>query len=173
MFTLGITGLITAYILIAILLLSLNLYSKWSWYIKATAIALTTVFYIVSYISVPPLLGWPTSDDPPARFRLVSAYVEQPNKLTGAEGGIYLWLTEIDDLSDTPEPRSYKFPYSDPFHEEILKVQSKLNKNILQLGEFEEREEAPLLENIEEKRTANISSKISFYDMPDPLFPEK
>ncbi len=174
MFTLGVSGLVTAYILVAVLLLSINLYSNWSWYVKAATILITSVFYIITYISMPPLLGWPTEQEPPERFRLVSAYVEQPNKLTGDEGAIYLWLTEIDDLSETTEPRSYKFPYSDPFHEEIIKVQAKLSKNILQLGEFEERDEdAALLENLEQKRTANVSSKISFYDMPDPLFPEK
>ena len=174
MFILGITGIITAYVLLGLLLISLNLYSKWPWYIKSSAIVITSYFYIVTYISMPPLLGWPTDQTPPERFRLISTYVEQPNKLTGDEGGIYLWLTEIDDLSETPEPRAYKFPYSDPFHEDILKAQSKLNRSILQLGEFKDEEEAGSLENLELKsRTTNVSAKISFYDLPDPLFPEK
>lgn len=174
MFTLGVSGLVTAYILIAVLLLSINLYSNWSWPVKAATIIVTSIFYIITYISMPPILGWPTEQNPPERFRLVSAYVEQPDKLTGDEGAIYLWLTEIDDLSETSEPRAYKFPYSDPFHEEIIKAQAKLSKNILQLGEFEEPDkDAVLLENLEQKRTANVSAKISFYDMPDPLFPEK
>ena len=173
MFTLGVTGIITGFILLAVLLLSINLYSKWPWYVKAGTIILTSIFYVITYVSFPPILGWPTEQDPPARFRLISAYVEQPNKMTGDEGGIYLWLSEIDDLSETPEPRAYKFPYSDPFHEKILKAQSKLNKNILQLGEIEE-ENSQNLENLEQKtRTTNISAKISFYDLPDPLFPEK
>ena len=175
MFTLGVTGIITAYIILAVLLLSINLYSNWPWYVKIGTVVITSIFYIITYISMPPILGWPTEQDPPERFRLISAYVEQPNKLTGDEGGIYLWLSEIDDLSETPEPRAYKFPYSDPFHEEILKAQSKLKKDILQLGEFtDEEKEAGSLENIELKnRTTNISAKISFYDLPDPLFPEK
>jgi len=46
--TLGITGIITAYILLALLLLSINLYSKWSWQIKAATIVLTSVFYVVT-----------------------------------------------------------------------------------------------------------------------------
>lgn len=174
MFTLGITGIITAYILVAVLVLSVNLYSNWSWYVKLGLIVVTSIFYIITYISMPPILGWPTEQDPPDRFRLISAYVEQPNKLTGDEGGIYLWLTEIDDLSDTPEPRSYRFPYSDPFHEKILKAQSKLKRDILLLGEFEEEDkEVGSLENLTRNRATNISAKISFYDLPDPLFPEK
>ena len=44
MFTLGTTGLIAAYILIALLLLSINLYSSWSWKVKATTIIITSSF---------------------------------------------------------------------------------------------------------------------------------
>ena len=69
MFTLGITGLVTAYVLLALLLLSVNLYSSWSWKIKFGSILLVTFFYAVTYLSLPPLLGWPTGDDPPARLR--------------------------------------------------------------------------------------------------------
>ena len=78
--TLGITGIISAYILLALLLLSINLYSIWSWQIKAATIVLTSVFYVVTYYSLPGLLGWPTSQNPPAQFRLLAAHVEQPNK---------------------------------------------------------------------------------------------
>ncbi len=93
--------------------------------------------------------------------------------MTGDDGGIYLWLTKIDDLSSTPEPRSYKLPYSDPLHEKIIRVKAKLDKNILQLGEFKDPEDEAILENIEEKRSGQISQRLEFYDLPDPLFPEK
>ena len=53
--TLGITGIIAAYILLALLLLSINLYSKWSWHIKAATIVLTSAFYIITYLSLPAL----------------------------------------------------------------------------------------------------------------------
>ena len=53
--TLGITGIISAYILLALLLLSINLYSKWSWQIKAATIVLTSVFYVVLVVFFYPL----------------------------------------------------------------------------------------------------------------------
>ncbi|HSR62398.1 MAG TPA: hypothetical protein VLN56_03225 [Gammaproteobacteria bacterium] len=172
MFTLGITGLIAAYVLIALLLISINLYSNWSWKIKTGAVILTSVFYVVTYLSFPPLLGWPTDQDPPERFRLIAAHVVQPDKVTGADGAIYLWLTQIDDLSSSSPPRAYELPYSPPLHDLVINASSKLKKDIPQLGEFEDRKN--LIEEVREApRSGQESVNIQFYDLPDPLFPEK
>jgi hypothetical protein len=169
--TLGITGLISAYILLALLLLSINLYSKWSWPVKAITIVITSAFYLISYYSFPPLLGWPTSDDPPEQFRLIAAHVAQPDKELGKEGSIYLWLTEIENMTDTPEPRAYEFEYSNELHEKIISVKAKLDKDIAQMGEFKESDD--MMNKIDEQRRGVKSVKIEFYDLPDPLFPDK
>ena len=57
MYTLGIAGLVAAYILIALLLLSINLYSNWSWKVKAGSIVVTTLLYVVTYLSFPRCLA--------------------------------------------------------------------------------------------------------------------
>ena len=172
MFTLGTTGLVAAYILIALLLLSINLYSNWSWKVKASTIIVTSFFYIVTYYSFPPLLGWPTTDNPPERFRLVASHVQQPNKVTGEEGYVYLWLTRIDDLSAMEPPRAYQLDYSNELHEIIINANSKLKKGIAQLGEFRDRES--FIDEIRDApRSGQDSIKIEFYDLPDPLFPDK
>ncbi len=173
MFTLGISGLITAYVIVALLLLSINLYSNWSWQVKAGSIIVTSLFYLVTYFSFPPILGWATEQNPPNKFRILSVHVEQPDKISGSEGAIYLWTTSIENLSSEAEPRAYKFAYSNDLHERVLQVRSKLNKSILQLGEFED-EEAGSLENLEQKSGLSaVSAKLSFYDLPDPLIPDK
>lgn len=173
MYTLGITGLIAAYVLVALLLLSINLYSNWSWKVKAASIVVTTFFYVVTYLSFPPLLGWPTRELPPERFRLVGADIVQPDKLTGAEGMVYLWLKDLDDLSGRTQPRAYKLAYSADLHEMVLKATSKLKKGMPQLGEFKE----PLDPNAREielpGRLGQKSVEIDFYDLPDPLIPDK
>ncbi|MCG8378429.1 MAG: hypothetical protein MI865_03020, partial [Proteobacteria bacterium] len=110
--TIGITGILAGYILLGLLLLSINLYSNWSWYIKAFTIVLTSAFYVITYFSFPPLLGWPTSQHPPEQFRLIAAHVVQPNKETGEEGSVYIWLTEIEDMNTSAEPRAYELNYS-------------------------------------------------------------
>ena len=169
--TLGISGLIAAYILLAALLLSVNLYSKWSWQLKTITIIITSVFYIISYVSFPPLLGWPTNQKLPAHFRLLATEVHQPDKLTGEEGSVFLWLKEVEDITTLVLPRAYVLPYSSLLHEKIINVQSKIDRGIPQLGEYEE--DSMRQEVINSSETGQKSLDIQFYDLPDPLFPEK
>lgn len=169
--TLGITGIISSFILLALLLLSINLYSKWSWPIKAITIIITSVFYIVCYYSFPPLLGWPTTQYPPEQFRLIAAHVSQPDKEMGKDGSIYLWLTEIENMTDSPEPRAYELEYSNELHEKIISVKAKMDKDIAQMGEFKKPDD--LMIQVDEQRRGVKSVKIEFYDLPDPLFPDK
>lgn len=170
--TLGIVGITSAYILIALLLLSINLYSNWSWQVKAGTIIITTAFYVVTFMSFSPLLGWPTNSTPPGQFRLIAAHVQQPDKQTGDKGAVYLWLTEIEDMTTASQPRAYKLPYSDGLHELIIHAKAKLDKGMAQLGEFEETNGMPV--EIEYgSRTVQVPLNIQFYDLPDPLFPDK
>lgn len=171
--TLGITGLLAAYVLTALLLLSLNLYSDWSWRVKAGTIIATTLFYAVSYLSFPPLLGWPTGEAPPQRFRLVAADVLQPDKATGAAGKIFLWLKDLDDLSARPSPRAYELPYSGALHERVAQAQAKLEKGMQQLGEFRPPEEGNRRRVDRLTRTVEQAVNIEFFDLPDPLIPDK
>lgn len=173
MITLSVSGLIAAYILIAVLLLSLNLYSRWSWQVKAGAIIVTTFFYIVTYISFSPLLGWPTQESPPGNFRLIAAHVQQPNKVTGDEGAIYLWLAHIENLATGSAPRAYEFPYSNGLYEKIVAANAKLNKGVALLGEFEEFDEMNMVQVEDSARMGKESINIQFYDLPDPLIPDK
>ena len=172
MVTLSISGLIAAYILIAILLLSLNLYSSWSWQVKAGAIIITSLFYIVSFVSFSPLLGWPTTEMPPDNFRLIAAEVQQPNKVTGDEGTIYLWLAHINDLSKNSPPRAYEFPYSNKLYEKVVIARAKLKKGVTLIGEIED-DEAGRIQVEDGPRLGQESINIQFYDLPDPLIPDK
>ncbi len=169
--TLGITGIISAYILLALLLLSINLYSKWSWQIKAATIVLTSVFYVITYYSLPGLLGWPTSQNPPAQFRLLAAHVEQPDKEKNTTGAIYLWLSKVINMTELTKPRAYEFDYSAELNEKVINVNAKLNKNIDQIGEFKEPDD--VMNEVNEQKRGVKSIKIEFYDLPDPLFPDK
>ncbi len=170
--TLGISGLIAAYIVLAVLLLSVNLYSKWSWQVKAITIVVTSAFYIVSYFSFPPLLGWPTQQALPGHFRLLSTEVHQPDKLTGEEGAVFLWLKEVEDIRTHVLPRAYVLPYSSLLHERIISAQSKIDRGIPQLGEYEE-DDSMRQEVLDSSETGQESLDIQFYDLPDPLFPDK
>lgn len=168
---LGITGIVAAYTLIGLLLLSINLYSRWSWQVKAATTILTSAFYVITYFSFPPLLGWPTTQYPPEQFLLVSTHVVQPDKETGEDGGIYLWLMEIKNLRNPAEPRAYRLEYSNALHEKIIEAETRMEKDIAQLGEF--KKPADNFSQLAGQKRGVKSAAIEFYDLPEPLSPEK
>ena len=122
----GILGLVAAYILIAMLLLSLNLTSLWRWWVKAAAIVMTTVFFAITYQAIHGLLGWPTMQSMPAQFSLIWAVVNEPNRLTQAPGSIYLWADAMD-ANNVPSgrPRSYELPYTEALARKVAAAQEK------------------------------------------------
>ncbi len=173
MYNLGASGLIAAYVIIALLLLSLTLYSRWSWRVKATAILITSAFYVVSYFSFPPLMGWPSASRLPERFRVLSVYVVEPNKHLGTEGDIYLWVTNMEDDPNLAKPRAYRIAYTNKLHEQLIKVTKKLRKGLPQLGEAKEKNKRVDVKVEDTTRLGQKSLDLKFYDLPDPLFPEK
>ena len=54
---LGIVGLTSGFLLLGLLLLNLNLYSRWAWQFKAVAILLTSGFFVITYLSWNPPSG--------------------------------------------------------------------------------------------------------------------
>jgi hypothetical protein len=95
--TLPLIGVGLSYVVVAVLLLSLNLASRWHWGVKAAAIAVTSVFFGVSYASIAGLIGWPSEARVPERFQLDWGTVVEPDKLNGSPGSIYLWVEALDE----------------------------------------------------------------------------
>ena len=116
-----------AYVVIAVLLLSMNLTSRWRWWIKAGAILVTGVFFAGSYLSIVSILGWPTPDAPPKRFSLLASRVVEPDRVTGNPGMIYLWLEELDE-NNVPslQPRSYGLTFTSDFAKAVGMAQDLL-----------------------------------------------
>ena len=109
-----IVALSVAYALIGALLLLVLVYARLRWQLKAVAIVITSVFYIVSLQATRGLLGWASVDHLPANFKLLQARIVDPHTVEGDPGSIYLWVEELDDgnrLSGVP--RAYRLPYSD------------------------------------------------------------
>jgi hypothetical protein len=113
--SLGFIGVLSAYIVVAVLLLSLNIAPRWSWWIKATSIIVTSAFFIVSYYSIIDIMGWPVKDDMPSRFQLHWARVVEPDKLLNTPGAIFLWVEELDNQNiPLGVPRAFRLPYTVP-----------------------------------------------------------
>lgn len=170
--TLGVAGLVAAYVLVALLLAGLLIGSGWSWRIKAAMVLVVSAFYVVTYVSIPPLLGWPTDERLPERFNLVAVYVQEPDKVTGASGDIYLWITDLMAEPGAAVPRAYRLPFTPELHAKVVEAGNKLRKNLPQLGEVEELPETGM-RPLDTSQMGQESLSIEFYDLPDPLFPEK
>lgn len=185
-----IAGLIAAYIVIAVLLLSLNLTSQWRWGIKAVAIVVTAVFFIEAYVYTYRLLGWPTNTELPGHFQVLWAKVEEPNKFTGADGAIYLWLDELDEYNiPLGVPRAHALPYTDRLAEAVLEVTEKIQEGVEVSGTAEilEEQKSASKREIEEvsQRDDQTGSRydvdvfpddhqvIEFGDMPATVLPDK
>src|SRR5215470_2850771 len=96
--TIGIIlAIVAVYIAMAVLLLSLNLFSLWRWWVKASAIVISGFFFAGSYFAVTALLGLPTGANVPDRFSLVATRTVEPNKANGDSGAIYLWVEQLND----------------------------------------------------------------------------
>ena len=131
----AVVGLVAAYMAVVLLLLSLNLTSLWRWWVKAAAIVVTTVFFGVTYQTIHGLMGWPTTQRPPARFNLVSTHVSEPNKRAHNPGAIYLWAEELDvNNVPTGRPRSYQLSYSDALARKIAAIQEQRDQGIDVMG---------------------------------------
>ncbi|MBI1732018.1 MAG: hypothetical protein HYR49_04525 [Gammaproteobacteria bacterium] len=173
MMHLGFAGLVAAYVFIVLLLLSINLHSRWGWRAKAGATVAAAVFYLVTYLSIPELLGWPIRRDPPAKFRLHAAYVQQPDKLTKSKGAIYMWLTDTRDFAHNGPPRAFQLPYSAPMHEAVINATARINKGMPQMGEFRNPDDPNVTLLDDPTRAGQKSAQVAFFDIPDPLFPDK
>src|SRR5437667_1990631 len=128
-------GIVASYVVIAVLLLSLNLTSRWHWCITAAAIAITTVFFGVYYVSIAGLIGWPSEARVPEHFQLHWATVVEPDKLNGLPGTIYLWVEALDEsniLAGTP--RAFKVPYSRELADLIGRAKERIEHGAEQAG---------------------------------------
>jgi hypothetical protein len=183
-------GIIAAYVVLAVLLLSLNVVSLWRWQVKAAAILLTGAFFAVSYHSINGLMGWPTAQRLPARFSLAWSVVVEPDKKTNDPGHIYLWAQELDANNvANAAPRSYRLPYSDVLARNVSHAQEMRDKGVDVMGRVDDRgpETAEPRDNIKMGRAGvkgeggyvdavpflEDGSRLEFQELPPVVLPDK
>jgi hypothetical protein len=128
-----------AYVVLAVLLLSLGLSSRFAWWVKAIAIVVTSAFFVEAFFSTRSLLGWPRSGRLPDRFQLLWVRVVEPDRLSANPGAIYLWVEEVDE-NNVPDgvPRSYRLPYSRPLADRSSKARDEIMSGKPQQGTAED-----------------------------------
>ena len=190
--TLPLVGIAASYVAIAVLLLSLNLASRWHWGIKAMAIAITTVFFGVSYVSIAGLIGWPSEARMPEHFQLHWATVIEPDKLIGLPGSIFLWVEGLDENNiPAGTPRAFRVPYSRELADRIGRAKERIEQGTDQVGTARELD-VPEGQPDEDRRLAGAPPRqdepgstgdptafvqhipsIDFEDIPPPVLPPK
>lgn len=131
---------VAGYVVIAVLLLSLNLTSRWRWWIKGGAIVVTGLFFFATYLSIASLLGWPAGQKRlPTNFALIATHIVEPDAFTGDDGAIYLWVEELDDENFVVgQPRAIRLAYSEPQAENVDNAQALLDQGEQVAGEVNE-----------------------------------
>lgn len=163
--TLDFAGLIAAYVVIAVLLLSLNLFSRWSWWTKMLTNIVVVAFFWVSYASFPQLLGWPTRQGLPERFYLYAVNVDEPDR-------IYLWGGDLDRGLSNVVPRAYDLPYNKMLHERVDIAARRLRKGLPVIGEINVG--GSIGQNGEEVVQSKAGEvDVRFIDAPQSLVPRK
>jgi hypothetical protein len=174
-------GIIVAYVAMAVLLLSLNLFSLWRWWIKASAIVISGLFFIGSYFAVTALLGLPTGATVPERFSLVATRTIEPNKANGGAGAIYLWVEVLND-KNVPSglPISYQLGYSTALADTINEAQKRLNAGEPVEGSLQKIENRVLAPGTGQLQSGSRSAfdippqwDLLFNGMPAVQLPEK
>lgn len=182
---------VTAYVLIAILLISLNLTSRWRWWIKGGAIVITTLFFAGSYLAINSMLGWPTTSKLPPRFSFLWSKTIEPDKFTGAPGYLYLWVEELDENNvPSGRPRGYELPYTPPLADAVEGAQDRRDKGEEVMGSIEQMDEQEQADANQDKRLGpqregeqNAAAdtvpfmeqqlQINFQDLPPVALPDK
>jgi hypothetical protein len=135
-------GTLAAYILLAVLLLSLNIASLWRWWVKLGAIVLTTGAFIGAYLAITGLIGWPSPQAIPGRFSLLATRIVEPDKASGAPGHLYMWIEAIDEKNlPISQPRNHEVAYTAELANALYAAQQKLNDGQAVLGEMLQPEE--------------------------------
>lgn len=132
-----IVGAVTVFLVLALLLLSLNLTSLWKWWIKAIAIVVTLGSVLVLYFTMTGLIGWASPGQMPARFSLLSTRIVEPDQLNSLPGHIYLWIEEVDDRQIViSPPRAFEVPYEVEIASSVATAQKQIEGGGKVLGEF-------------------------------------
>jgi hypothetical protein len=134
---LAIVGAVALFLVLALLLLSLNLTSLWKWWIKAAAIVVTLGSVLVLYFTMTGLIGWASAGDMPKRFSLLATRIVEPDKLKDLPGHIYLWVEEVDDRQIViSPPRAFEVPYKVEIATEVASAQQQIEGGGKVLGQF-------------------------------------
>ena len=124
-----------AYVVICVLLLTLGLSSRFAWWVKASVIVMTSLFFVEVFFATKGLLGWPRAGSFPLDSNCCGCGWSSRTPRAAIPGAIYLWIEEVDE-NNVPDgvPRSYRLPYSRPLADRTAKARDEIMSGKPQQG---------------------------------------
>lgn len=124
-----------AYAAVAGLLLSLNLATRYAFWIKAGTIVLVTGLYGASWAGLNGLMGWATPAALPEEFRVLWITMDEPDKATTAPGYIFFWVRELDEAGlPIGAPRAHRVRWTEESAEAAQEALEQLEEGELLNG---------------------------------------
>jgi hypothetical protein len=160
--TVTLLAISAAYVLLAVVVLSMGLTSRFAWWVKAGVIVVSSAFFVEVFYASKGLLGWPGTGALPPKFQLLWSRVVEPDPKMGSRGAIYLWVEEVDE-NNVPSgtPRAYRLPYSLKLADRTLKARDEIMSGNPQEGLADD------LAGGDEQANPNASSLTANLQQPD------
>lgn len=173
-----------AYAVVAALLLNLNLASPWRREIKIAAIFLVTALYVGAYIGAQNLRGWAIAEAPENPFKLHWAVIDEPDKVNGTAGRIYILAQPMDAGGALRgAPRLHALPFSPELADAVEEALEQIEGGKPFEARLAYKQASPPEEAKIQKREGQSASqdsagerntlKLEFRDLPVPNLPPK
>ena len=180
-----------AYALLAAIAMLLVFNSRIHWILRGGLTLAVVALMFLTYRGIGDLRGLPSDDALPAKFRLYWAQIEEPDKLTGAPGSVFLWIRELDqDNYEVGLPRAHKLPYSEELARLVVAAQLQIQDGEDISGEVdaeaeEEETSEELAFEVNSEAIENSGTRVgerfvdfdfgslSFRQAPAPVTPDK
>ena len=174
-------GLLAAYVLIALLVLTVLRQQGLPPGVKLGLAAVTCLFYFVTWFGIEKLLGQPSPSPLPNEFRVIWIHIDEPEG--DKKGAIYYWLRSLDSAGmPIGPPRAHKRPYSIP---EAIAAEAANQK--LQDGELLNGRQSRAAISSSDKKEKDTSGNqasdgtpqdtaalyFEFFEVAPPTLPEK
>ena len=159
-----------------------NFFSKFSNSLKTVVVLIMASFYFMTWLGYKQILGWPTAEEIPEEFRLIWVAIEEPDKMTKNQGGIYLWVRSLDEIGiPLGKPRAYNLVWNEKNHKRAQTALAKLKDGtqlngkktygVLDPDKFDER--ANLYEESISDQIQEGNPSFEFKEVPPPSLPPK
>ena len=122
--------LTVTYVFGLFVLLLLLIRSRLSFAARASVVLAGSAFYVIHFLSLNTLQGWPSQSSLPEEFTLHAWQIEEPNPAQNQAGRIYLWV----QAQEWEAPRAYALPYSNELHDRLETAGVRRNEGYIQKG---------------------------------------